>query len=269
MLFVFLTIKVISKLLCKVEIRGQENIPHQGQVLFLLRHRSYLGVFLVETAMFYPWVLQNMAMFPMNVAKDKHVRAFEHLPVVGLSIGNWLTKHFNVLRLPEKAATSRETRSAIIDTEVKALVDRPNCSLVLFLTGTRDKPGEEGLPDFLPGIGRIVAETLPKIVFVWDQDTAAVWPGGKKLPRLVIRWWHGIPILSRHRVVITISQPIDANDPQATLQQICGSQPIEKVGRPVATYLRDLCWAWAVQQHPELENVAVANRPEVSEDISA
>jgi len=117
--------------------------------------------------------------------------------------------------------------------------------MVLFPTGTRDEPDQLGLPPFLAGVGRVVAEAKPKVVFVWDNDTANFWPKGKIFPKLPLRLWHGIPLPCRYLVRINISRPIDASDLTTGIGKLCHNVEPEESGRPVADYLHDLCWSWA------------------------
>lgn len=250
-LFVGCSIELVTRILCRLEVKGKENIPKSGPVLVLARHRSVFGIFALEEQLVFPGVLLRPWMFPINVAKQKYV----------ISVGRylrWLAHRFNVIELPEEE--DHFGRQGVVAGQIDILASRnEGAFMVLFPTGKRDDPAERGLAPFRAGVGRVVAEAKPKIIFVWDDDTALAWPKGQNRPPLPIRWWGWLPLPSRAPVKITISRPINAADPSAPLFKLCQNQPLTEVGQPVANYLHDLCWEWVLSFQRELEAVSPQN----------
>lgn len=239
----------ITNLFCRITVRGRENIPKEGRILFLLNHPSYLGIFATIFAVFWPWVLgKRMDMIPINVGKTKYTN---------VPLWSWVLRHLNVMALPAKG--NGEIRSQIVRRQVWILTKLQNCALFLFPEGTRTEVGQH-LGAFRPGVGRIVAEARPRIVFVYDRGSEKAWSKDRKLPCLPIAWWHGVPYPRRFPVTIDISKPISSiNGSLTRLSQVCGSVSLEESGQPVASYIRDLFWSFIVARHPVLLAVEPVN----------
>ncbi len=220
-------------------------MPHFGQILCIANHPSTIGIFAGLVAVFWPWVIKFMEMVPVIVAKWKYVRWTGPLRLILF--------HFNVIAVRDKTEVGK--RKAVVRAEVDVLTNTDNCALWLFAEGTRTEFENELLGRFNPGVGRVVAEARPTIVFVWDQGSSLACPKGS-WPRWQIKWLRGfIPLPCRQLVTISISRPISAADPTTHLYWLCQQGKPEEVAQKVADYLHDLCWGFAVSNHPELTSL--------------
>jgi len=245
----------------RVKVSGQEHMPHHGRVLLLTNHPSYVGVFLVLYAVLWPWVLKSMNMVPIIVGKQKY---FRYLGPI-----RWLLLHLRIIELPEKSEVgAKVVRREVVRRQVDVLARYWNCLLWVYGECTRT-PADERLDKFLAGVGRVVAEAVKnvedlQIVFVWDQGSQAVWPKGQ-WPR----WPFScrFPFYRPFPATVSISRSLPASDPTTRLHQLCRDSPLDESGEPVAKYLRDLLWAFAASQHPELVGHEVADLLKVWPDL--
>jgi len=237
----------VTHLFYRVTVHGKDNVPKGGRILFLVNHPSYFGIFATIFAVFWPWVLgRRMDMIPVIIAKEKYVN---------VPLWRWLLLHFNVLSLPEQ----KEIRSQIVKRQVWLLTQLRSCAHWIYPEGTRTEQ-DQHLGQFRPGVGRVVAEARPQVVFVYDYGSGQVWPKGRTLPRLPIRWFGPIPLPRRFPLEIRIFHPIDANDKKTGLYQVCQSVSLEESGEPVAGYLRDLMWWGVTSFYPQLAQVEPASK---------
>ncbi len=234
---------IFSHAFCRVKIKGKDNMPHSGAILCIANHPSTIGIFALLYSVFWPWVLQSMSMVPIVVAKWKYVRLTGPLRLI------W--RHFNVIAIKEKSEAGK--RSKTVEAEVKILTKIPDCVLWFFAEGTRTDFCNGFLNQFRSGVGRVVAEARPDIVFVWDNGSNLACPKGKWPRWQIKRFWGIFPCPYRHQMTVSISKPISAADPSTGLYRICEAGPPEIVAEKVASYLNDLCWAFAVFINPELE----------------
>jgi len=227
-----------TRIFCRITVEGQQRVPRRGRVMFLANHPSYIGIFAVIYAVLWPWILWpgGLRMVPAALAKDKYKPLW------------WiLTWRFNIIGVPPKQ--DKAGRSRVVARVIDYL-GQPNCSVWNFPSGTRDEAPGQSQP-FNPGVGRMVAQTKPKVVFVGEIGSAEVWSKGQSLPNWQWRFWYGIPLPRRRSVRIYISNPIDPANCQTRLYQICQSQPLDQVGQPVAEYLQLLFEVWLASQQSE------------------
>lgn len=231
---IMLVTAIITTMFSKTQVFGRNNVPQSGRTLVLARHRSYLGTFIIGVYLFFPWIFIRPQMYPVNIAKLKHIDSF-----AGKKLG-WVVRriaaHVGVHGLEDSKLGKQ--RMAIVQLELDCLNNPNGGSLVLFPTGTRDHPGVETLGRFSSGVGRIVAETLPTIIFVWDNDTRKI-----KLRR---------PFLKRPEVHLFVSKPFDTASSKH-ISTMIKEHGLNCIGDSLAEYLRKLMWAWAVTQDNALE----------------
>jgi 1-acyl-sn-glycerol-3-phosphate acyltransferase len=244
----------------RLEVKGKEHIPRKGRVLVITNHPSYPGIFLGMYGFLWPWVLRYMAMLIVVAAKQKYL---EHLGLI-----RRLLQHLRVIELPEKGESGAdEARREAIRRQVEVLTKLQNV-ISWFYAECMRTPAEMHLAEFKAGVGRVVAEAARtgdfNVLFVWEQGSQVAWPKGK-WPRLLFsRHW---PFYRRHRVTLSISRPLPVNGLSTRLWWLCQIGPLETVGQPVADYLRSLLWAFAVKQHPDLEEFETPDLALVAKDL--
>ncbi|MFA5022047.1 MAG: hypothetical protein WC508_03145 [Patescibacteria group bacterium] len=233
----------LTRIFCKVKVVGKENFPRSGRIMLIADHPSFIGIFVVVIAIFWPWVLApgKLSMIPAVLAKTTYKPLW------------WiLALRFNIFGVsPDKRKRSQAVRAVI-----NYLNSRINCVLLNFAAGTRNEAGQEGLPQVNPGVGRTLVETEPLLVLVNDVGSGKVWPKGKMFPGWQWRKWHGISIPCRTEVTIYISKPLDtAADPESGIFKVSSGKPFDECGQPVADYLRLLFEVWRVS-HQSINQAA-------------
>jgi len=237
----------------RIRVRGQEDMPHEGRVILLTNHPSYVGIFLVIYAVIWPWFFNRMNMFPIVPIKQKYIKWLGPI--------RWLLSHWRVIEVPEKGQVGAEkVRREVVGKQVDTLEQYKNCLLWVYGECTRTLANER-LGNFRAGVGRVVAEAVRnrvdfQIVFVWDDSSQAVWPRGKWL-RLPLSW--RFPFYRPFPADVFISKPLSAADPMTKLCEVCHSAPLEEVGQEVADHLQDLLWAFAMYKSSKSGAIEIVN----------
>jgi 1-acyl-sn-glycerol-3-phosphate acyltransferase len=250
---------IYSRIFCRLQASGQKNVPKSGMTLYLANHPSTIGIFSSMVAVFWPWVImpKMLAFIPVVVGKGKYVKALGPLQSIFY--------HFNVIPLWDREVVGK--RSDIVAAVIQVLTQVAKGCVWLFAEGTRTEPGQLGLLPFNAGVGKIVAKTLPQIVFVWDQGSHLACPKGQ-WPGWQAARWYGLPIFRRTPVKVSIARAINAADETTTLYGICQTALEAGDCQPVADYLRNLCWAFAVASNPEAKLAEIeAINPSVLADL--
>lgn len=219
--FMYPFLYVLPRLFVRFETFGQENVLWDGHVLYLIRHRNYVGTFAVQGCMFFHGLFFHPDMYPHNVAKLKHIAKLGRF-------GVWFAKVCKIYPLPER--NNQAGRREIFTEEVRLLTDTRRVTLSLFPTGTRDKVGQTHVSPFQTAIGGLVKETRPIIIFVHDDDS------------FVFRRASLLPFWNRPTVRVTISKPLDLAEGDSYIAELCRKNADSKV---IAEALQELYWLWS------------------------
>lgn len=152
---------VFLRLIARVQIAGEENIPVQGGVVLASNHISLLDTLLIPYSV--------MATHGVQVVWAPAKVELFHIPVVGRVIASW------------GAFPVRRGRGDL--RALRRMIDHMQTGkLMLFPEGTRRPDGRLG--DGKRTVGKLLHEAQPVVVPVVVWGTNRIWPKGRYLPRL-------------------------------------------------------------------------------------
>jgi long-chain acyl-CoA synthetase len=154
--------RVLMRCLFRLSIRGLDNLPSHGPLIFCPNHVSYLDPLAIAAALPYHLLRQTWwAGWAALLFAGPFSRAFSHLAQV-------------VPVDPDRGVISGLARAgAVLDS---------GRSLVWFPEGMRSHDGR--LHGFMPGIGVLVASRAVPVVPVAVSGTFEAWPRHRRFPRL-------------------------------------------------------------------------------------
>ncbi len=144
----------------RLRVRGEENIPARGGVLYLANHISALDVFLLPWCIYrkYPQIMLR------QVAKEELFR----IPVIGWILGK-------IRAVP--ISRGKGSLSAIRAIEDFIRKD----TMAIYPEGTRSLDGKLGRGNRM--VGRFIRNARPTVIPVAIKGTDRIVPVGKILPR--------------------------------------------------------------------------------------
>jgi len=238
-----------TRIYCKVKVYGQQNFPHCGRVMLVADHPSIIGIFVLLFAVFWPWVLRpgKISMVPGVLAKNTYKPFW------------WVfTLRFNIFGVPPK--DNKAGRRQVLHSVIHYLRYHDNCVVLNFAAGTRNEPGQQGLPHVDRGVGLMLDEAEPLLVFASDDGSGKVWPKGKKFPGWQWRKWHGFLVPHRTEVTIYLSRPLER------LSALCQAGKMSP--DQLAEYLRLLHEVWRQRQLSPIQVVEIPGYEKVLSDLS-
>lgn len=135
----------------RYEVKGQENIPSDRQVIYLLKHQS------AYETLFMPW-------FPPYPVVFVYKKTLEYIPLFG-----WALASLN--NIPIDRGRASESLRQVIRKGTKRI--KENRSPVLFPEGTRIPVGHKGR--YKPGGVRLAMNSQTEIIPV-AHNAGKVWP---------------------------------------------------------------------------------------------
>ena len=175
-LAIYAAIKVLAQIFFRPQIIGLENLPANGQVVFVPNHASYLDAFVLAAAL------------PYNRLRNLHWAGW-----VGIAFKNGPRRYLSHLVHGIPIDPDRAVLSGL---KLAAAILKQKQSLVWFPEGRRSLTGE--LQPFKGGIG-VLLERFPGavVVPVFLKDTDKALPPGSWLIHPVrVQVYFGVPQLS-------------------------------------------------------------------------
>ena len=183
----------LCRLVARVEMPNDVELPAERPVIFAANHRSYLDI-AVALAMF--------GNFSLTCRMQVRADMFER-PV----IGSWLRK---LGCIPTSTALREQAEAVSIETlqAGSTVAIMPEGRLV----PARDRPDGVGEPR--TGVARIAAQTRAMIIPVAIYGSDDIWPKGRPIPKL--------GLFKRRRLVVELGPPMsfDLDDHQANADQL-------------------------------------------------
>lgn len=144
----------------RLRVRGEENIPPGGGVLFLSNHISALDVFVL------PWCIYRK--YPQAVIRLVAKEELLRIPVIGWILGK--SRAFPIKRGRPDLSAIREIEGFIREDMV-----------IIYPEGTRSRDGKLGRGNRM--VGRFIRGARPTVIPVAIKGTDRIVPVGKMLPR--------------------------------------------------------------------------------------
>jgi 1-acyl-sn-glycerol-3-phosphate acyltransferase len=149
-------VRVLLRLLCRVEGRGQHHVPETGPILLVANHSSVLD----------PPLVGAMAPRPLSyLAKEELFR----IPLFGRLIAA-----VNARPVRREGADAKALRAAL------RLLEKGE-ALLVFPEGTRGDEGTLRTPK--AGAGMLAVLSGVPVVPAYVRGSGGVWPRGRSLPR--------------------------------------------------------------------------------------
>jgi long-chain acyl-CoA synthetase len=187
----FLVVRVLMRVLFRVQVRGQDNLPQEGACLITPNHTSYLDAFAIAAGL-----------------SRRDLRRTRWGGWTGAAFGNPLTRA--VSRLAQAVPIDREGGIiASLAFGVAAL--KGGSRLVWFPEGTRSATGE--LAPFRPGAGLLLHQVGVPVVPVFIRGAYEALPRHRRWPRL-------------RRITVEIGEPLD---PRQLERDGSGPQPQDRI----------------------------------------
>ena len=139
---VFHLVKLFLWLFTRTRVRGLENIPPGGGVLFLSNHISALDVFCI------PWAIYTK--FPQEVIRQVGKEELFHIPIVG-----WILS--KIRGFPIKRGRADLTAIREIEKFIR------NDKVVIYPEGTRSRDGKLGKGNRM--VGRFIRGARPCLLY--------------------------------------------------------------------------------------------------------
>lgn len=156
----FSLLRAISRLFFPIKVKGKENIPKKGPVVFCPNHTSYLDPPLFAVSLGIPTLLHTYFM---------GFSAYINNPLL-----SWGKKLFRLIPI-DPASNIADTLMAC------SFVLNNSKALCMFPEGGRSIDGK--IKEFKRGVGVLIKELNVDVVPVYIKGAYTAWPPGKILPR--------------------------------------------------------------------------------------
>jgi long-chain acyl-CoA synthetase len=158
-LFFYLLLKVVSRLLFCLTVKGRENIPPQGPFIFCPNHSSYLDVPLFAASLDFHTVLRTHFLGYRAYIEHRLLR--------------WAKKLFRLIPV--------EPSERLSDTLMMcAFVLKNSRALCIFPEGARSVDGK--IKEFKRGAGILIKELNIDVVPVYIRGAHKAWPAYRAFP---------------------------------------------------------------------------------------
>jgi len=160
-----LTVRVILKLVCRLEVSGRENIPPHGSYILVSNHSSHLDT------------LCLLGLVPLSRISETYAAAAEDHFFINRWKANIVNRLFHAV--PFCRIKTRETHQSL--RLCKQLLSTSDRTLIFFPEGQRSRDGV--LQPFKRGIGYLLASTHVNVIPVYIQGAHDAWPKGNIFPK--------------------------------------------------------------------------------------